>query len=95
MKPTVFLPEPIAECGVAILKESCDTVAPWAEGQTLMDAELKEILYGVNAVIVRLFKIEESDLDRSSVLKVIGKHGVGVDNIDCQAAAARGGAVDR
>ena len=90
MKPTVFVPEPIAECGMAILREACDSIAPWADGQTLADAELREILYGVNAVIVRLFRIEESDLDRSPDLKVIGKHGVGVDNINCRAATARG-----
>ena len=90
MKPTVFVPEPIAECGMTILREACDCIAPWADGKKLADADLKEMLYGADAVIVRLFRIDSSDLDNCPDLKVIGKHGVGVDNIDCQAAAARG-----
>ncbi|MCJ8332293.1 MAG: hydroxyacid dehydrogenase [Lentisphaeria bacterium] len=90
MKPRVFIPEPIAECGMKLLQESCDCIAPWVDGQELSDAEQKEILYGSNAVIVRLFKISAEDLEKCPDLKVIGKHGVGVDNIDCQAATARG-----
>ena len=90
MKPTVFVPEPIAECGMTILREACDCIAPWADGKKLVDADLKEMLYSADAVIVRLFGIDSSDLDHCPDLKVIGKHGVGVDNIDCRAAAARG-----
>jgi len=90
VKPTVFVPEPIAECGMTMLREGCDCIAPWADGRKLIDSELRDILYGADAIIVRLFKIDASDLDRSPDLKVIGKHGVGVDNIDCRAATERG-----
>ena len=75
---------------MAILKDACHCVAPWEDGRKLRDAELKEILYGSNAVIVRLFKINASDMERCPDLKVIGKHGAGVDNIDCEAATAHG-----
>ena len=53
-------------------------------------AETREMLHGADAVIVRLFEIDAADLERCPDLKVIAKHGVGVDNIDCAAATARG-----
>lgn len=48
------------------------------------------MLYRADAVIVRLFKISADDLALCQNLKVIGKHGVGVDNIDCKAATEHG-----
>ena len=90
MKPTVFVPEPIAACGMALLEAACDCVAPWAEGRVPTDAEAREMLHGADAVIVRLFEMGAADLERCPRLKVIAKHGVGVDNIDCDAATARG-----
>lgn len=50
---------------------------------------IRQALYDADAVIVRLFKISEWDLSRAKRLKVIAKHGTGVDNIDCKAATAR------
>ena len=43
-----------------------------------------------DAVIVRLFKINADDLAGARRLKVVAKHGAGLDNIDCQAATERG-----
>ena len=90
MRPTVFVPEPIAACGMALLEAACDCTAPWAEGRVPTDDEAREMLRGADAVIVRLFEIGAADLEQSPRLKVIAKHGVGVDNIDCDAATARG-----
>jgi D-3-phosphoglycerate dehydrogenase len=41
-------------------------------------------------VIVRLFAIGRGDFEKAARLRVVAKHGVGVDNIDCVAATARG-----
>lgn len=43
----------------------------------------------VDALIVRQGRVDEAIIAASPRLKVIAKHGVGVDNIDLQAAAAR------
>jgi len=89
MKPTVFIPDPIAATGMEMLRVTCDCVAPWASGAKPSGAELKAMLPDADAVIVRLFQVRGDDLARAVNLKVIAKHGVGVDNIDVPAATAR------
>lgn len=90
MKPLVFIPELIAPCGLELLRAACDCVAPWEDGNPTPEAsQLRALLYEADAVIVRLFSITAQDLQKAGRLKVIAKHGVGVDNIDCQAATAR------
>ncbi|OHV80423.1 hydroxyacid dehydrogenase [Rhizobium sp. LCM 4573] len=44
----------------------------------------------VDAILVRQGQINKSVIDASSRLKVVAKHGSGVDNIDLSAATARG-----
>ncbi len=89
MSPTVFIPEPISSKGIELLKSKVDIVAPWLENKEWSEEESRSLLNSSNAVIVRLFKVGKEDIDRSSDLRVIAKHGVGVDNIDLQAAAER------
>ena len=86
MKPVVFVPEPIAECGLDLLKAECECLTPW---KNAVEAD-RSSLYNADAIIVRLFTVSKDDLDRAKRLKVVAKHGVGVDNIDIEAAAAAG-----
>lgn len=90
MKPTVFIPEPIAECGLALLRPTCDCLMPWSEASQPTPAQLREMLTQADAVIVRLFPITDDDMAGAPRLKVIAKHGVGVDNIDVTSATRRG-----
>ena len=86
MKPIVFIPEPIAECGIELLSPHCECITPWKNEQ---ETE-RSSLYEAEAVIVRLFSVDKQDIDKSKQLKVIAKHGVGVDNIDVKAATTAG-----
>lgn len=45
---------------------------------------------GAVGIVSRMGRVDAEVMDASPQLKVISKHGVGVDNIDIQAAAARG-----
>jgi D-3-phosphoglycerate dehydrogenase len=86
MKPIVFIPEPIAECGIELLKPHCECVTPWKNEQETQ----RSSLYEADAVIVRLFSVDKQDIENTKQLKVIAKHGVGVDNIDVNAATTAG-----
>lgn len=85
MKPIVFVPERIASAGIELLGAECDVIAPWLKER---EPEVA-MVYEADAVIVRLFRIGAAELAGSRRLKVIAKHGVGVDNIDVEAATAR------
>jgi D-3-phosphoglycerate dehydrogenase len=94
MKPVVFIPEPIAANGLELLSAECECLMPWGNAATtpadLQSESFRAALFESDAVIVRLFQIKSQDIQKVQRLKVIGKHGVGVDNIDCQAATAAG-----
>lgn len=85
-KPVVLVTERIAEPGLRTLSNSCEVCAPWQKGRPPDDRELAM----ADAIIVRLFKVTEAVMAAAPKMKVIGKHGVGVDNVDLPAATKRG-----
>lgn len=76
----VLITEPIARPAVELLR-SCFEVA---EGGPLA---------GCDGVLVRSARVSEADMDANPQLKVIAKHGMGLDTIDVEAATRRGIAV--
>ncbi len=83
-RPKVLVREPIAEGGLEILRERFD-VDVTAEG------DLAEMIGGYDALIVRsATKVTRELIERAERLKVIGRAGVGVDNVDLDAATERG-----
>lgn len=52
-------------------------------------AMLREVIADADAVIVRLFPLTAETIAAASRLRVIGRHGTGLDNIDLAAATRR------
>ena len=83
-RPRVLVREPIAEAGVELLRERFDVdVDP--------NGDLAETIGGYEAIVVRsATKLDRELIERADRLKVIGRAGVGVDNVDVEAATRRG-----
>src|SRR5882757_1156858 len=80
----VLVRETIADAGVDLLRARFDVVLD-------TDSPLEEIVGDYDALIVRsATKVTADIIDRGTRLKVIGRAGVGVDNVDVDAATRRG-----
>lgn len=88
--PRILVSDPIAQEGLVLLKQSHDVdVRPG-----LARDELKRILPDYEALVVRSETRVTADVIEAGIrLQVIGRAGVGVDNIDLEAATRRGIAV--
>jgi D-3-phosphoglycerate dehydrogenase len=80
----VLVREAIAPAGVDLLREHFDVDVD-------SESDLAEIIDRYDAIVVRsATKLTAELIDRASRLKVIGRAGVGVDNVDVDAATRRG-----
>jgi D-3-phosphoglycerate dehydrogenase len=80
----VLVREPISEAGLALLRERFDVVE---DGES----DLAAIVGEFDALIVRSASVvDASVIERGTRLKVIGRAGVGIDNVDVGAATRRG-----
>ena len=80
-----YVPEP-----VQYLKDHGCELELVPQGTRMSEEELIESAKECDAIIVGVEKITESVIQASDRLKVIAKHGAGVDNIDVRAASGRG-----
>lgn len=86
MRKKVLIVQPIHESGVRILEELFEVkVAPDPSVETV-----KREIKGVEGVVVRTAPFTREIIEAADSLKVIARHGVGVDNIDIQAATEKG-----
>ena len=82
----VLIRETIADAGVELLRAHFDV-----DVDVDPDSPLEEIVERYDALIVRsATKVTAQVIARASRLKVIGRAGVGVDNVDVDAATRRG-----
>ena len=83
----VLVKEKIAQAGVDLLKEHFDVEV----STDMTDEELKQKIDDYDAIIVRsASKITAAILEDATRVKIIGRAGVGVDNIDVKAATQKG-----
>jgi D-3-phosphoglycerate dehydrogenase len=80
----VLVREPIADAGLELLRSKFEV-------EVDTDSPLEEIVGGYDALIVRsATKVTADVIGAAQRLKVIGRAGVGVDNVDVDAATRRG-----
>ena len=80
----VLVREPIADAGVELLRSRFDVDVETA-------APLEEIIDRYDAIVIRsATRLTRDLIEKAERLKVIGRAGVGVDNVDVDAATRRG-----
>lgn len=85
----ILIPQSIHQEGMKLLeKEAKVILASGFDEKTLID-EVKDC----KGILVRTAIISRKIIEAANKLKVIGRHGVGVDNVDIEAATERGVAV--
>jgi D-3-phosphoglycerate dehydrogenase / 2-oxoglutarate reductase len=83
----VLVVEPIADAGVELLRERfvVDLGVGWSE------RELGERIGGYEGIVIRsATRLDAELIGRAGRLRVIGRAGIGVDNVDVAAATRRG-----
>jgi D-3-phosphoglycerate dehydrogenase / 2-oxoglutarate reductase len=86
-KPKVLVKEKIADSGVELLRAEMDVEL----GLEMSDDELGERIGEFDGLIVRSgTKVTGDLIERAGRLKVVGRAGTGVDNVDIEAATKRG-----
>lgn len=86
-KPKVLIPEKVSPDGLALLQATLDV----HEKKGLSPEQLLEVIPEYEALIVRSeTKVTAQLLEAATKLKVVARAGVGVDNVDVQAATKRG-----
>lgn len=83
----ILLYESMHQAGTALLEEKCDVIY----ARSYDEQELIDQVSDVNAIIIRANGIvSEKVMAAAENLKVIGRHGVGLETIDLEAAKKRG-----
>src|SRR2546427_9705230 len=80
----VLVREPIADAGIDLLRDHFDVDVD-------RDSDLDEIIGRYDGIVIRsATKLTKELIERADRLKVIGRAGVGVDNVDVETATRRG-----
>lgn len=83
----VLVTEPLAETGIERLREHVEV----DERPSLPETELRDIIPGYEGLVIRSATRVDSDLlERAVNLKVVGRAGIGLDNVDVEAATRQG-----
>jgi D-3-phosphoglycerate dehydrogenase len=86
----IMICDPISPKGIALFQQRTEFNVTVLK-QRLSEAELLPLVKDVEAMVVRSeTKITKAVMDAAPKLKVVGRAGVGVDNVDVEAATQRG-----
>ncbi|MCM3709144.1 hydroxyacid dehydrogenase [Sporosarcina luteola] len=83
----VLIPQPIAQEGIDyLLTNGCEVIQLENDDQEALVQEVKDC----DAILVRTTTINKELLGHAEKLKIIARHGIGLDNVDIQKASERG-----
>ncbi len=82
----VYVDGPVHAEAMTLLREAAEVVQGSAPGSAAMEDALPD----VHAVLLRTARLGVDEIGRAGSLRVIARHGVGVDNVDVEAAGRRG-----
>src|SRR6266540_638333 len=89
MASRVLVSDTLSEAGLSILKKAPGIEVVYKPG--LKEAELAQAIPGFDALVIRSgSKVTAKVIDAAKGLKVIGRAGIGVDNVDVAAASHQG-----
>ncbi len=86
MKKKILIVQPIHKRGVQVFDDRFEVRVASDPSVVTVVKEIK----GVEGVVVRTAPFPREIIEAAESLKVIGRHGVGVDNIDVKAATEKG-----
>ena len=85
----ILVSDKLSPKGIEVLQAESDLVVDNRAG--LPHEELLEIIEDYDALLIRsATKVDAAVLERAKNLKVVGRAGIGVDNVDVEAATAKG-----
>ncbi|WP_026701539.1 hydroxyacid dehydrogenase [Salibacterium aidingense] len=84
---SVAIPQPVAEKGIQRLKEAgAEVIIPDAVSEELSVSTIRNC----DAVLIRTMELSSQIIEQAPRLKIIARHGVGLDNIDVNTALKKG-----
>ena len=86
MAKEVLLVQPIHQAGIDLLQTEVDIVM----AKSPEPEQLKREVEDVHGIVLRLTPLTADVINAAPKLQVIGRSGVGYDNVDLEAALARG-----
>jgi D-3-phosphoglycerate dehydrogenase len=87
--PTVLVSDTLSEQGLAVLRQGPGLTVDYKPG--LSEADLAAAIPSADALVIRSgSKVTARVLEAATRLKVIGRAGIGVDNVDVDVASKRG-----
>lgn len=86
-RPRILVTEKIDEAGIRILEQACEVEWASSTSQEVLEKESRD----KDAIVIRaLGAVTEALIANAPRLKAVGRHGVGVDNVDVRAATKHG-----
>ena len=85
----VLVSDKLSDAGLAILRSATGLTVDYRPG--LSESELADVIGDYDGLVIRSgSKVTAKVLERADSLQVIGRAGIGVDNVDVQAASRKG-----